>query len=95
MLLALFLSAPALAKLPRPIAPKLLVCLYHFYALKLSTPQNVLFGHLNPVLGNYLRRNLLLADFPWPEISKLERKHGYFLNKQKNQTFIFPKIEVL
>ena len=39
ILLVIFLSDPDPDQLSRPTAPKLMVCLYHCYALKISTPQ--------------------------------------------------------
>ena len=63
MLLALSPSGSALAQPPRPTAPKLLVCLHHFYAIKLSTPQEYFLEILDPLMGLWLQRNILLTNF--------------------------------
>ena len=49
--MALLPYAPALAHHPRPTSPKLLVCLYHYYDLTLSTTQEVLFENFKPIIG--------------------------------------------
>ena len=41
-------SAPTLFQRPIPTAPKLMVCLYHFYTLKLSSPHEVLLEIFQP-----------------------------------------------
>ena len=51
MLLDLFPSVLALAQHPRPIALKLLVHLYRFYSLKLSTPQERFYENLKLSIG--------------------------------------------
>ena len=76
MLRALFPSAPSLAQHPRPTAPKLLMCLYHFYALKLSISQELLFGVFKPSIGAVVTEKSPAGRFFWSELSKLDRKHG-------------------
>ena len=73
-----FPSTPTPAQLTRPTPPKIMLHLYHFKILQLSSYQEVILSYQNPIPGIVLRRNILLTIFFQTEISKLDRKHGYF-----------------
>ena len=76
--MALLPTLPDLAQLPRPTAPKDLACLYHFYTIKLSTPQEFLFEHFKTSIGASIAEKYPAERFFLTEISKLDRKHEYF-----------------
>ena len=51
MLMCLIPTVSSLAQDPRPTDPKLPMFLYTFYAIKLSTPQELFFGKFKPSIG--------------------------------------------
>ena len=63
MLLYIFPSTISLAGYPIPTAPKLMVCLYHSYALKISTPQEVLFENFKSSIGALIVEKSLADRF--------------------------------
>ena len=63
MLLALSPSASARAQLPRPTAPKTAEVLVSFYALKVSTPQTILFERFKPIIGELVVRKYFVDRF--------------------------------
>ena len=81
MLLVIPPSAPALSQLPIPTAPKLLVCLYHFYALKLFTPQEVFFGYFKPIIGELVTERSPIDRFFRLKLVSLTANIGVFLAK--------------
>ena len=82
MLLVIPPSAPALSQLPIPTAPKLLVCLYHFYALKLFTPQEVFFGYFKPIIGELVTERSPIDRFFRLKLVSLTANIGVFLAKK-------------
>ena len=82
MLLALFPFAPALAQLPRPITPKLMVCLYQFYDINLSTHQEFLFGYFKPSIGKLVAEKYPVDKCFWTAYPFACTEHSYFQAKQ-------------
>ena len=92
MLLALFTSALSLYQLPRPTSPKLLMCLYCFYAIKLSTTQEFLIGNFKPSIGALVVEKSTIDPLCFGlESVSLTSNMGIFKNKNI-QTFIFTKM---
>ena len=58
-----FPSVPALSQLPRTAAQKMLVFLYHFYALKLSRTQEALFENFTTIIGEFVADKYPVGDF--------------------------------